>query len=363
MARPAVRRSPAHLLARTLPGAKAAPHPGFVEPCLATLRTKAPAGERWIHEIKWDGYRFQLHLRAGKPTLSTRRGNDWTNRLRSIAEAAASLGAKDLVLDGEVVVPGRGSGDFEGLQDDLGAGRSDRFVYHAFDILYLDGFDLRPAPLIERKRVLAELLDKRTSDRLQYVEHLEDEDGERVHRNACAMGLEGVVSKLRDAPYRSGRGDIWIKTKCTRRGRFVVVGFDPAPGSIAALRLGREKDGRLVYAGKVGTGLRPRRRQDPPRPRPAGDPEKPAYAPDPKAQGEMGRAGVRGGGGLPRDDRRRRTTSPFVPRPGAAAATADAVGAGAGKAEMIRRRRNGPTHEELAEIASEQMPVALWLPR
>ena len=176
-------------------GAKPAPFPGFVEPCHPTLREDAPSGERWVHEIKFDGYRTQAHLRSGRPAMYTRRGHDWTRRFQPIADALAKLPAADLILDGEAVVAdSRGIPDFGLLHADLAAGRRDRLLYYAFDLLYLDGVDLRAAPLAERKRLLAELL-AGSSERILYTEHLEGDDAEVYHRT-CAMGLEGraVVS-------------------------------------------------------------------------------------------------------------------------------------------------------------------------
>jgi bifunctional non-homologous end joining protein LigD len=153
MSRAATRGSPARFDASLLPGARPAPFPGFIEPCHPTLRQKAPSGRDWVHEIKLDGYRTQAHLRNGEPAIYTRRGYDWTVRFQPIAEALAALPAKDLILDGEAVVAdSRGIPDFGLLHADLAAGRRDRLLYYAFDLLYLDGFDLRGARLIERKR-------------------------------------------------------------------------------------------------------------------------------------------------------------------------------------------------------------------
>jgi bifunctional non-homologous end joining protein LigD len=141
-----------------VPNAGPAPFPGFIEPCHPTLREEAPSGARWVHEIKFDGYRTQAHLRGGRPAIYTRRGHHWTQRFRPIADALAELPANDLILDGEAVVAdSRGVPDFGLLHADLAAGRKDRLLYYAFDLLYLDGFDLRGARLAERKHVLAEL--------------------------------------------------------------------------------------------------------------------------------------------------------------------------------------------------------------
>jgi bifunctional non-homologous end joining protein LigD len=199
-----------------VPGAKPAPFPGFIEPCHPTLRQEAASGGRWVHEIKFDGYRTQAHLHNGQPAIYTRRAYDWTRRFQTIADALTALPAKDMILDGEAVVAdSRGIPDFGLLHADLAAGRRDRLLYYAFDLLYLDGFDLRGAPLAERKRVLAELL-AGASERILYAEHLEGA-GAEIYERACAIGLEGIVSKQRDAPYRSGRTESWIKVKCGKR--------------------------------------------------------------------------------------------------------------------------------------------------
>jgi bifunctional non-homologous end joining protein LigD len=146
-------------LPRTLEGAKPAPFPGFIAPCLATLSTKVPTRRDFVHELKLDGYRVQAHLRDGRVTLYTRSGHDWTNRFPTIAADVARLPAKQLVIDGEVISAGEnGHPNFSALQDDLKRGRSDRMVYYAFDLLHLDGLDTRVVPLIERKRVLQSFL-------------------------------------------------------------------------------------------------------------------------------------------------------------------------------------------------------------
>jgi bifunctional non-homologous end joining protein LigD len=257
MIRAAAQRSPARFDASVLPGSKPAPFPGFIEPCHPTLREEAPSGMRWIHEIKFDGYRTQAHLQNGNPAIYTRAGYEWTLRFRTIADALAALPANDLILDGEAVVPdSRGIPDFGLLHADLAAGRQDRLLYYAFDLLHLDGFDLRGVRLAERKRVLAELLDG-ASERILYAEHLEG-NGAEIYERACAMGLEGIISKQQDAPYRSGRTESWIKVKCGKRGAFPIVAFveklGAKPRRIASLYVGRREGDRVLYAGKVRSG-------------------------------------------------------------------------------------------------------------
>ena len=266
MSRAAAHRSSVPFDASVMPGANPAPFPGFIEPCHPALREEPPSGARWVHEIKLDGYRTQAHLQKRRPAIYTRAGHDWTLRFQTIADALAALQANDLILDGEAVVKdSRGVPDFGLLHADLAAGRKDRLLYYAFDLLYLDyafdllyleGFDLRAAPLAERKRVLAQLL-AGASERILYAEHLEG-DGAEIYQRACAMGLEGIVSKQQDAPYRSRRTGSWIKVKCGKRDAFPIVAFmeklGAKPRRIASLYVGRREGDRLLYAGKVRSG-------------------------------------------------------------------------------------------------------------
>jgi bifunctional non-homologous end joining protein LigD len=155
------KRSSSHFLARGLPGVKLAPFPGFIEPCDPTLRDRAPNGSQWLHEIKIDGYRAQLHIHRGRVTIYSRNGYDWTEQFRQIASAAERLSAHDVIIDGEAMVFGRTElPDFQALRRELAKKNSDRLVYLAFDLLYLDGYDLRRVPLIERKRALQNVLAK-----------------------------------------------------------------------------------------------------------------------------------------------------------------------------------------------------------
>ena len=232
--------------------------PGFVPPALATLVRTPPRGAAWLHEIKFDGYRLQAQIRAAKAKLLTRSGQDWTGRFgEAVPAALAALPCKTAILDGELVVEGAGgASDFSALQADLGAGRSDRFFFYLFDLLYLDGEDLRRRPLVERKERLAALLEG-AGDPLRLSEHFE-EDGEVMLRHACRLSLEGLVSKRRDDSYPTGRTRSWIKSKCSDRQEFVIAGYVPstvANGLIGSLVLGYHRDGKLVHAGRVGTGF------------------------------------------------------------------------------------------------------------
>jgi bifunctional non-homologous end joining protein LigD len=237
---------------------KAAKFPGFIPPALATLKPSAPRGDAWVHEIKFDGYRLQAQVRRGKARLLTRSGQDWTERFGdAVADALAALPAREAILDGELVVEGpSGASDFSALQADLSAGRTDRFRYYAFDLIWIDGEDLRSRPLTARKERLAALLDG-APDVLRLSEHF-DEDGEVMLEHACRLSLEGLVSKRRDGRYPSGRSPAWIKSKCSDRQEFVIAGYVPSTvdkAAVGSLVLGYHRDGALVHAGRVGTGF------------------------------------------------------------------------------------------------------------
>ncbi|POR52484.1 DNA ligase D [Bosea psychrotolerans] len=234
--------------------------PSFVAPCLATLQDKPPVGENWLHEVKFDGYRLQARIDAGKVRLSTRSGLDWTGRFgAALVDALAKLPCETALIDGEVVALGEaGISSFSALQEALAEGRTGALVFFAFDLLHLDGEDLRAEPLLARKEQLEALLQAAAPDGpLRYSEHFV-EPGQTMLRHACRMGLEGVVSKRVDAPYRSGRGRDWIKSKCTQRQEFVIAGYVPSKGSgreLGSLVLGYHADGALQPAGRVGTGF------------------------------------------------------------------------------------------------------------
>ncbi|WP_323718563.1 DNA ligase D [Paracoccus aminovorans] len=239
-------------------GARKAAMPGFVPPMLATLVSAAPQGDRWLHEIKFDGYRLQARIEAGRVKLLTRSGLDWTARFgKAVPQALRDLPVGSAILDGELVVEtDAGASDFSALQADLSAGRDDRFAFYAFDLLYLDGYDLRGVALVERKALLAQLLGTEGGP-LRYSGHF-DESGALVLRHACRLSLEGIVSKLRDGPYRTGRGKSWVKSKCSARQEFVVAGYVPSSVSrraIGSLILGVYGDGGLEHVGRVGTGF------------------------------------------------------------------------------------------------------------
>lgn len=245
-----------------IPGAREAAMPGFIAPQLAQAGDKPPRGGDWLHEIKVDGYRLQIHIdnRKGKVRVFTRNGKDWSDRFPDLARAAAALPADHAVIDGEITVEEAGGvPSFAALQQALAGERPDAPTFYAFDLLHLDLYDLRNAALADRKAALRALLEAagqpgpfRFSDEFAA-------DGERVFAHACRFALEGIVSKKRDAPYRSGRQRTWRKTKCVARQEFVIAGYSPS--TTGARRIGslllayHDEAGRLVYAGRVGTGF------------------------------------------------------------------------------------------------------------
>ncbi|HET9923855.1 MAG TPA: DNA ligase D [Methylomirabilota bacterium] len=232
--------------------------PAWIAPQLATLVAAPPPGDAWVHEIKLDGYRILLRVARGRVRLLTRNRQDWTERFPAAVEAAARLPVKEALLDGEIVVfDAAGVSSFQALQQAVGRGAGRSLVYVAFDLLFLDGRDLRLEPLLARKKELARLLEGRRGA-LRYSEHF-DEPGQKVYERACRMALEGIVSKRKQAPYTAGRGQAWLKVKCVARQEFVIGGYTDPEGArveFGSLLLGvHEPDGRLVYAGRVGTGF------------------------------------------------------------------------------------------------------------
>ncbi len=239
-------------------GAKTAAMPAFIQPMLATLASSAPAGERWLHEIKFDGYRLQARIEAGRVKLLTRSGLDWTRKFgKDVVAALQQVPVGTAIIDGELVVEtDSGASDFSALQADLSEGRSDRFVFYVFDLLYLDGYDLTGLPLIRRKALLQQAIGD-GGGIIRYSSHFE-ESGAIVLRHACRLSLEGIISKQRDAPYRAGRGKSWLKSKCSARQEFVVAGYVPSTVSrkaIGSLVLGVYKGNELHHVGRVGTGI------------------------------------------------------------------------------------------------------------
>lgn len=256
-----------------------------VQPQLASLVGEVPVGDGWVFETKYDGYRILAHVARDQVALHTRNGKDFTARAPSVASALRELG-HTAVLDGELVSPPTGpargraalAGDFQALQNALRAGRSAKLVYFVFDLLRLDGEDLRPRPLRERKQALRALLAGLDHAHVRLGEHLEGQ-GSLIYQHACRLGMEGVIAKRADAPYTAGRSRSWLKIKCLGREELIVVGYTKPSGArahLGALLLATRERGKLRYAGKVGTGftqsslrelsqrLRPLRRATPP---------------------------------------------------------------------------------------------------
>jgi DNA ligase D-like protein (predicted ligase) len=234
-------------------GAERTSLPAWVKPQLAALVKKAPDGPDWLHEIKFDGYRMHARLDAGRVKILTRRGNDWTQKYLAVANAIAGLPAQDAYLDGELcgVLPD-GRTAFNLIQN--AADDSQRsLIFFLFDLLFVDGKDIRDLPLVDRKARLEALL-VGAPQSLRYNDH----QGPAFHRLACERGFEGIVSKRIDGRYEPDRRT-WLKTKCLNREEFIVVGWSDPEGSrhrIGALLLGYyTPEGKLIYAGRAGTGI------------------------------------------------------------------------------------------------------------
>jgi bifunctional non-homologous end joining protein LigD len=263
------------LEARRLDGVREKALPTEPEAQLATLVDEAPAGEGWLHEIKFDGYRILARLersegdRTGEVRLISRNGKDWTGRFPHIAALVANLDASAALLDGEVVAyAADGSTSFRRLQEALSQDRTEQLVYQVFDLLHLEGYDLSGVSQIERKEALAGLMAQAGftgSSTIRYSDHLVGK-GPAFYQQACGLGLEGIISKRKDAGYRGGRGKDWLKVKCTHHQELLIGGYtDPggARSGFGALLLGGYDDnGALRYAGKVGTGFSDRQLVD-----------------------------------------------------------------------------------------------------
>ena len=239
------------------PKSRRAVAPEFVEPELATLDTHVPTGPGWLHEIKYDGYRILGRKAGDETTLFSRSGLDWTVRFPAIAPALETLPCKDALIDGEIafVLPS-GITDFKSLQEHIDT-PNPAIRYYVFDLIELDGKDLRKLPLSTRKDKLKSLLSgKGVSDWLIYSDHFVG-DGPAVYQGACKAGLEGVISKRADAPYHSGRTKDWLKIKCGMEQEFVIIGWKPSDKAgrpFSSILLALREKGTLRYAGRVGTG-------------------------------------------------------------------------------------------------------------
>src|SRR6476659_2291594 len=228
----------------------------FIEPQLASPVEQPPEGKHWIHEIKHDGYRSQVVLERGQVRVFSRNGHDWSDRYPSIVRAVASLRCKSAIIDGEAIVQnGNGASDFEALSSAMRR-QPHSIILYAFDLLHLDGTDLRQQTLLERRANLKQLVGADDQSRIQFSDEY-DGDGGDLFRACAEKELEGIVSKHALAPYRSGRSKTWLKTKCFTQSTFVVIGTD-RDGKTGALRalLSHKDSGGLGYAGAAFIALR-----------------------------------------------------------------------------------------------------------
>jgi len=251
------RRKPARKLA-AIDGARKRADPEWIAPELATLVDEAPGGDAWVHEIKYDGYRMLCHVSRGRCTVYSRNHKDWTPQLPLLAAAMARLPVDNAWFDGEVIAPDEsGRSNFQALQNAFAGEGAERMVFYAFDVPYLDGYDLREVPLVERKKVLRSVLPS-GEGMVRYSDHVQGE-GPTFFAEACRLGLEGIVSKRADSAYRGARGRDWVKVKCAQRQEVVIGGWTDPQGSrtgFGALLVGvHDGAGKLRYAGKVGTGF------------------------------------------------------------------------------------------------------------
>jgi DNA ligase D-like protein (predicted ligase) len=239
------------------PSRRGAPLPPFVPPQLSQRVEKPPSGPQWLHEIKLDGYRVAARIDNGSVQLLTRTGLDWTHKYPGAASALANLNVQTAYLDGELCgVDAAGLPSFAQTQAATDGERGVHVVYYAFDILHLDGWDVSNLALIERKAILEPLVSNQPG--IQFSGH-DTGDGELILKHAGKLGFEGVVSKTIDAPYAPGNRGLWRKAKALNRQEFVIVGWSDPEGSrpyLGALLLGYYADDRkLIYAGRVGTGM------------------------------------------------------------------------------------------------------------
>ena len=238
------------------------PMPQRIEPCLALLKPKVPTGADWLFEVKWDGYRLAVHIEQKDVRILTRGGHDWTHRFPAIAAAARELNVHTAILDGEaVVLDGKGRSDFGSLQRSLGGRGGKRVstesILMAFDLLYLDGHDLTGSELSLRRHLLEDVVVPAGDGAIRLSEEVEA-DGAQLLEQACQIGLEGIIAKQRDQPYRSGRTGDWLKIKCVQSESFMIVGYEASAavrGGIGSLLLAGKRGYDWIYVGSVGTGF------------------------------------------------------------------------------------------------------------
>jgi bifunctional non-homologous end joining protein LigD len=226
--------------------------PDFVPPQLCRLVEAPPSGPGWVHEVKFDGYRMQLRVEGGRARARTRKALDWSARFPEIVTAGAAL--PDCLIDGEIVALNERMPDFAALQDALSRKKTANLLFFIFDLLFLKGVDVREEPLSSRKDLLKALLDSVDAPRLRYVDHF-TQRSETLLQSACRAHLEGIVSKRLDAPYRSGRGDLWTKAKCRGGQEIVIGGWRGTATTLRSILAGVWRGEDFVYLGRIGTGF------------------------------------------------------------------------------------------------------------
>ncbi len=250
---------------KKVPGARKSKLPSFIPPQLATLVKEPPSGDEWLHELKFDGYRMLCRIDRGRVSVWSRNGKDWTEKFQNVVEAVKSLKATSAMLDGEIViVDAQGRSSFQKLQRAMGKATTTGFAYEVFDLIYLDGFSLTQTPLKHRKELLKNLVGAKSRGVIRYSEHISG-NGDEFFRHACEYEIEGIVSKLANSLYESTRNRNWLKVKCSKQQEFVIAGYTPSskglPG-FGSLVLGVYEKGKLIYAGRVGTGFTFKQRGD-----------------------------------------------------------------------------------------------------
>ncbi|KVS51658.1 DNA polymerase [Burkholderia cepacia] len=240
--------------------------PAFIEPALAVLVASPPVADTFAYEIKFDGYRMLARIDRGDVRLFTRNGHDWTDRVPHLRTALERLRLDRAWLDAEAVwFDGEGRPSFSGLQNAFDRRRTAGISLVVFDLMWLDDTDLRPRPWRERRAALSAAIGNVVGPEIRFSEAI-DAAPDLMLASACELGLEGIIGKQVDAPYRSGRSDRWIKLKCSQRQEFVIGGFSRRKGATAGVRavlLGvYEPGGRLRYVGHVAPRFAPRQARE-----------------------------------------------------------------------------------------------------
>lgn len=235
---------------------KVTPCPERIKPQLLTMASRPPAGDNWLYEIKFDGYRLMVRIDQGNVILFTKNGYDWTKRMPLLAKELLSLPVRSAWLDGEVVVQDEeGRPVFSSLQSAFSSGKTDALCFFAFDMLFDNGRDLRSLPIEKRRSRLSKLLNQVELEHVRLSETLDVDPRDLLH-NICALSMEGIVCKRFGSPYASERNGSWVKVKCSPRQEFIIVGYTRAAGGIGSLLIGLHDDsGQLVYAGRVRSGF------------------------------------------------------------------------------------------------------------